>query len=74
MKADRQIRPRGLRREEAASYVGLSPTKFDQLVKRGDMPAGFTVDGCRIWDVQDLDVYFTLLKGEAPEVRQWARM
>lgn len=29
---------RGLRREEAARYVGISPTKFDELVTDGRMP------------------------------------
>ena len=31
-----QLAPRrGLRREEAARYVGISPSKFDELVKAG---------------------------------------
>lgn len=53
---------RGLRREEAASYVGLSASKFDDLVKRGDMPRPLTVDSCRIWDVRELDEAFEALK------------
>jgi len=32
---------RGLRRPEAASYVGVSSTKFDELVEDGRMPAPF---------------------------------
>ncbi len=31
----RAIQPRGLRRIEAASYIGVSPTKFDEMVRRG---------------------------------------
>jgi hypothetical protein len=61
----RAIQPRGLRRIEAASYVGVSPTKFDEMVRRGDMPAGFHVDSIRLWDRQDLDVCFGLLKDGA---------
>jgi len=59
------IQPRGLRRIEAASYVGVSPTKFDEMVRRGDMPVGFRVDSIRLWDVRDLDVCFGLLKDGA---------
>jgi hypothetical protein len=29
---------RGLRREQAARYIGIGPTKFDQLVDDGRMP------------------------------------
>lgn len=57
---------RGLRREEAASYVGVSPSKFDDLVKRGDMPAAMAIDSCRVWDVRELDAAFEALK-EAPK-------
>ena len=62
MSERRAIQPRGLRRIEAASYVGISPTKFDELVRRGDMPAGFRVDSIRIWDIRDLDHCFAMLK------------
>ncbi len=60
-----RVQPRGLRRIEAASYVGVSPTKFDEMVRRGDMPEGFRVDSIRLWDRQDLDVCFGLLKDGA---------
>lgn len=60
-----RVTPRGLRRIEAASYVGVSPTKFDELVKRGDMPEGFRVDSIRLWDRHDLDVCFGLLKQDS---------
>ena len=35
---------RGVRRDEAATYVGISPSKFDQLVKDGRMPRPKRVD------------------------------
>jgi predicted DNA-binding transcriptional regulator AlpA len=47
--------PRGLRRDAAAGYVGISPTKFDELVADGRMPKPFTVDSCVIWDRWALD-------------------
>jgi hypothetical protein len=37
-----QIRPvprRGLSRDEAAMYVGISPSKFDELLADGRMPS-----------------------------------
>lgn len=49
---------RGMRREAAAAYVGVSPTKFDGWVRDGRMPAGVAVDGCVLWDVRALDVAF----------------
>lgn len=49
---------RGLRREEAALYVGLKPTKFSELIADGRMPEPIPVDGCRIWDVRLLDAAF----------------
>lgn len=57
---------RGLCREEAASYVGLSPSKFDDLVRRGDMPCALAIDSCRVWDVRELDAAFEALK-EGPK-------
>lgn len=53
---------RGLRRDEAAQYVAVSPGKFDQLVSDGRMPKPIHVDGCVIWDVRDLDLAFDALK------------
>ena len=60
--------PRGLRREDAARYVGVSPSKFDEWVKDGRMPQPFRVtDRVVIWDVRDLDQSFEELKsGTAP--------
>lgn len=60
---------RGLRREEAAQYVGISTTKFDELVARGDMPQGFLIDSARVWDVVELDKAFEALKGGVQPMR-----
>lgn len=54
---------RGLRREEAADYVGISPSKFDALVRDGRMPAPFAIDGCRVWDIRAIDRAFDALTG-----------
>lgn len=70
--AVRPVPRRGLRREEAATYVGISPSKFDQLVADKRMPAGFQVDGCRIWDIRALDAAFDALSGvEQDDDAKW---
>lgn len=53
--------PRGMNRDEAAYYVGVGTTKFDELVEDGRMPAGKRVDGRVIWDRVQLDMAFTEL-------------
>lgn len=55
--------PRGLCREAAASYIGISPTKFDELVEDGRMPHPKRVDSRKVWDRSSLDAFFDLLPG-----------
>ena len=47
--------PRGLSREVASRYIGISVTKFDQLVQEGRMPAPKRIDGRKLWDRDALD-------------------
>ena len=61
---------RGLKRTEAAAYVGFSPTKFDETVRDGRMPQPRRVDGRKIWDVRDLDDSFERLPYE-DEINPW---
>jgi predicted DNA-binding transcriptional regulator AlpA len=67
MRPDIQYAPRGLKREEAARYVGVSPSKFDQMVKDGRMPPPREIDSCRVWDRVLLDAAFEELpvRGDA---------
>lgn len=51
--------PRGLSREEAARYVGLGATKFDEMVKEGKMPKPKRVGSRTVWDRVALDIAFT---------------
>lgn len=55
--------PRGLNRLKAAAYIGVSPTKFDELVKDCRMPAAKRVDRRKIWDRRALDKSFEALDG-----------
>jgi predicted DNA-binding transcriptional regulator AlpA len=51
--------PRGLSREEAARYVGVGITKFDELVKDGRMPRPKRIDGRVVWDRLKLEAAFS---------------
>lgn len=55
---------RGLSRSEAARYVGISPTKFDELRAADRMPPARQIDGRKVWDVRDLDLAFDQLPYE----------
>jgi predicted DNA-binding transcriptional regulator AlpA len=41
---------RGLNREQSAAYVGVSPSKFDELVKDHFMPPPVAIGARRLWD------------------------
>jgi hypothetical protein len=59
-----KIQARGLSRSMAAIYVGVSATKFDEMVKDGRMPVAKRVDGRRVWDKRRLDLAFEALPDE----------
>jgi hypothetical protein len=62
----RQSQPRrGLRRPEAATYVGVTVEVFDGLVEAGLMPPAKEIAGGLVWDIEALDLFFTAL----PEAR-----
>lgn len=53
--------PRGLRREQAAVYVGVSPTQFDRWIEQGLMPRPKATGGVVVWDRLALDAAFDAL-------------
>lgn len=53
--------PRGLSRDLASLYIGISPGKFDQLVSDGRMPTPKRIDGRKLWDREALDLAFRAL-------------
>ena len=68
------IRPvprRGLSREEAAMYIGISPTKFDELVADRRMPGSMKIDGRNVWDIRRLDLAFDVLSEENRARNTW---
>jgi predicted DNA-binding transcriptional regulator AlpA len=66
------LAPRGLSRPQAAAYIGVSASLFDQLVKDGRMPRPKRINGRVVWDRRRLDECFEALDdgGENP----WDKM
>jgi predicted DNA-binding transcriptional regulator AlpA len=60
--------PRGLSRAQAAAYIGVSPSLFDQMVRDGRMPAAKRINGRVVWDRRRVDEMFDALDdcGENP--------
>lgn len=52
---------RGISRDEASAYIGVSSTKFDQMIRDGRMPHARRIDGRKVWDVRALDRAFECL-------------
>jgi hypothetical protein len=69
-----EIRPvprRGLSRDEAAMYIGISAAKFDEMVTDGRMPTPVRIDARRVWDIRSLDLAFDALAREGPTPNSW---
>jgi excisionase family DNA binding protein len=67
----RPVPRRGLSRDEAAMYVGVSAGKFDELVSDGRMPGPVRIDGRKVWDIRSLDVAFDALPRDNAEANSW---
>lgn len=62
--APHTLLPRGLNREEAAEYIGVGTTLFDEMVKDGRMPQPKEINSRRVWDRHKLDRFFEDLPDE----------
>ena len=62
----RPVPRRGLSRDEAAMYIGISPSKFDELVADGRMPEAVKIDSRKLWDIRRLDLAFDALSEHTP--------
>lgn len=63
---------RGLSRAEAALYIGVSSTKFDELVKDGTMPKPKHIGTRLVWDIRALDDAFDAIDRNEVEVDTWS--
>jgi predicted DNA-binding transcriptional regulator AlpA len=68
----RRLEPRGLSREEAADYVGVSPSLFDEMVKDGRMPQPLRrTNSRRVWDKHQLDEAIDKLRRDEDINNPW---
>ena len=65
------LAPRGLSRVQAAEYIGVGVTKFDEMVDDGRMPRPKRIDGRNVWDRIKLDEAFAALEDEAGQKNEW---
>lgn len=66
--------PRGLSRAEAAAWIGVSPSLFDQLVDDGRMPEPKRINARVVWDRVKLDAAFSELpdnEADAAPLNPW---
>jgi predicted DNA-binding transcriptional regulator AlpA len=61
--------PRGLSREEAARYIGVGSTLFDEMVADGRMPKPKSINSRAIWDRVALDIAFTSLPNKDSDLQ-----
>ena len=64
--------PRGLSREEAARWIGVSPSKFDEMRKDGRVGPAKLIDGRKVWDIRAQNDAFDALPSEASDADDWA--
>jgi predicted DNA-binding transcriptional regulator AlpA len=54
---------RGVDRDDAAIYVGVTLSTFDEMVSDGRMPKPIQIGDERVWDLDQLDKSFNRLAG-----------
>ncbi len=64
------LTPRAVCREDAAAYLSIRPTLFNQLVRDGSLPQPKALGGRRVWDVRALDRAFDALP-ESGDTNPW---
>jgi hypothetical protein len=69
----RNLVPRGVRAKDAAAYIGVSPSKFHELVKTGRMPPPGYIDRLPIWALDGLDAAFDKLIAAPTGEDSWSR-
>jgi hypothetical protein len=64
---------RGLSREEAAIYLGISASTFDELRSSRMIDPPRMIKGRKLWDIRELDMAFDALprENQLPEDSSW---
>lgn len=70
LSAIRPVPRRGLSRIEAAMYIGIGVSKFDELIATGRMPKSKCIDTRKVWDILALDLAFDQLPDENNEASE----
>lgn len=52
-------------------YLGISPSKFDQLRKDGRVGPPKLIDGRKVWDIRTLDDAFDDFPTELTNTEEW---
>jgi predicted DNA-binding transcriptional regulator AlpA len=65
------LAPRGLSRIQAAEYIGVGATKFDEMVGDGRMPRPKRIDGRNVWDRIKLAEMFDAPDDAAGRKNEW---
>ena len=55
---------RGMSREEASMYLGISGSTFDKMRADGLVEPARLIGGRKLWDIRDLDLAFYALPRE----------
>lgn len=69
------LSPRGLSRVQAAAYLGIGASLFDELVASRAMPPPKRIKSRRVWDRLAIDKAFSALPnadGSVPEELIWS--
>jgi len=61
----------GYRAPEAATYLGISQSKFLEMVKQGRMPKPCKIDGCTLWRADALLDAFNALTNGSAQTNPW---
>lgn len=64
------VASRGFSRTEAAAYIGVSPSLFDEMVKDARMPSPKQINTRTVWDRLKLDIAFDALP-DREEANPW---
>jgi predicted DNA-binding transcriptional regulator AlpA len=68
------LAPRGLSRVQAAAYIGVSPTLFDEMVKDERMPKPKHINARVVWDRFELDAAFAALPDGQERDDPWSKV
>ena len=68
---ERSMPRRGLSRVESAVYLGVSPSKFDQMRADGRVGPPKVIDGRKVFDIRMLDDVFDSLPTDNVNSEEW---